>query len=135
MTITGSEAASVLPAPWNNPYKSRKQLFLEKSVQKSAQFSNYATQHGTYYEDEALGKYMERTGERALLFGLIAHPTISWIGGSPDAITPSGRLVEIKVHTCETCGWLYLPRHDTTLNKPLASAAMPATMSDQNAIF
>lgn len=109
MTITGSEAASVLEGtPWKNPYKSRNQLFREKTGQRERDQSNFATQHGTYYEDEALQKYVQQTGQRPLLFGLIEHPNIDWIGGSPDAITLEGRLVEIKVRTL-----LFPARHNT----------------------
>ena len=99
MTITGSDAACVLDGtPWKSAFKSRNMLFQEKTKQRArSSVGGWAVQHGNYYEDEALQKYMERTGEKALLFGLLPHPTIPWLGASPDAATWTGRLVEIKV--------------------------------------
>lgn len=99
MTITGSDAACVLQNTIHkSPFKSRNILFKEKTGQRERKGgTNIATQHGVDHEDEALEKYMARTGEKALLFGLIPHPTIEWMGASPDAVTHSGRMVEIKV--------------------------------------
>lgn len=97
--MLGSDAASVLQATiYKSPFKDRYQLLMEKTGQWEREGGgNIATEHGVRFEDEALEKYMQRTGEKALLFGLIPHPTIDWIGASPDAVTHSGRMVEIKV--------------------------------------
>jgi len=98
MDVTGSDAASVLEGThWYSKFKSRNTLFEEKTGQRSRGFAGAAAAHGTYWEDEALAVYAEKTGERPLLFGLVAHPVLEWMGASPDAVTMSGRLVEIKV--------------------------------------
>ena len=98
MDVTGSDAASVLEGTdYYSKFKSRNTLFEEKTGQKARGGGGAAAAHGTYYEDEALDKYCERTGEKALLFGLVPHPQHDWMGASPDAVTQSGRLVEIKV--------------------------------------
>eukprot|EP00959_Pyramimonas_sp_CCMP1952_P392874 8232315-Pyramimonas_sp.AAC.1 len=85
---------------------------------------NAALRHGTRLEPEARQLYESRTGERCLEFGLKTHhrgqalrtvqdwvctatlyvispepPRVyrhPWLGGSPDGVTLSGRLVEIK---------------------------------------
>jgi len=102
---------------YKSPFKDRYKLLMEKSGQWARESGgNIATEHGVRFEDEALEKYMERTGEKALLFGLIPHPTIDWIGASPDAVTHSGRMVEIKVRVSIMCSlvgrhtvqWLFL---------------------------
>lgn len=98
MTITGSDAAAVLEdTPYKSPFKSRNQLFMEKTGQKKSGGGGWAAAHGTKHEAEALLKYNEVTGAESLIFGLIPHPRIEWMGASPDAITTRGRMVEIKV--------------------------------------
>ena len=81
-------------------------MFEEKTGQKARSGGGSAAAHGTFYEDEALEKYCELTGQKALLFGLISHPEHSWMGASPDAVTTAGRLVEIKV-LFFGCVWLF----------------------------
>ena len=98
MSVTGSDAAAILyGTEWQSIFKSRQTLFEEKTKQRSRGGSGAAALHGIELEDEALEKYCAKTGEKALLFGLIPHPKYDWIGASPDAVTHSGRLVEIKV--------------------------------------
>lgn len=98
MHITGSDAGSVLDGtPWRAG-KSRDRLFKEKTGQiEPFRGTSAATEHGNYYEDEALEKYCEARKQTPLLFGLIPHPVHTWMGASPDAVTTEGRLVEIKV--------------------------------------
>ena len=97
-SITGSDVASVLTnTEYSNPYKSYHDLYFEKCGLRENIVEGPALDHGHFYEDEALLKYMDATGEQALTFGLIPHPTISWLAASPDAVTLSNRMVEIKV--------------------------------------
>jgi hypothetical protein len=53
-------------------------------------------QWGIVYEEQAAQSYEAQTGETCLRVGYVGHPTISWMGGEPDRITTSGKLVEIK---------------------------------------
>ena len=55
-----------------------------------------AMEWGTNHEEEALAYFMEQTGHKVLTTGLLQHPTIPYIAGSPDGITYCGALVEIK---------------------------------------
>jgi hypothetical protein len=57
---------------------------------------NEATRHGEKYEDEARILYEQRHGEVVHELGLCPHPEHTWLGGSPDGVTESGKLVEIK---------------------------------------
>jgi len=53
--------------------------------------------HGIMLEDMTARCYSQRKGNIKLnLFGMISHPTIEYIGASPDAINELGIMVEIK---------------------------------------
>ena len=90
--LTASDAAV---ATGNNPYSSEKEFILSKCGHRSF-FGNEATKHGEKYEDEARDKWCAMTGEVCHEIGLFPHPKYDWLGGSPDGITESGKLVEIK---------------------------------------
>lgn len=57
---------------------------------------NAAMKHGNKTETEALRQYEERCGQTCVRFGLKPHNRYKWLGASPDGVTLSGRLVEIK---------------------------------------
>lgn len=57
---------------------------------------NIFTRHGQKYEDEAIEKYCQLRNKKVRSFGLLPHPTISWLGGSPDDITEDGIVLEVK---------------------------------------
>ena len=90
--LTASDAGTALGV---NPYQKPTELILAKCGVKKP-FSTWATAHGQKFEDEARILYEEKTGEKVFEIGLEQHPTELWIGGSPDGITHSGRLLEIK---------------------------------------
>lgn len=91
--ITASDVASALGC---NPYKSRQALIVSKVEPPKEYTSNFATEHGNKYEDEArllFGKiYNLDTWE----VGLFRHDEYKWLGGSPDGIASDGSLIEIK---------------------------------------
>jgi len=98
MDVTGSDAACCLKGTiYYSVFKTRDALFREKTKQRARGGAGAAAAHGSYYENEALDKYCALRGERALVFGLVPHPVHRWMGASPDAVTLSNRLVEIKV--------------------------------------
>lgn len=39
---------------------------------------------------------MQALGEVAWEVGLVVHPDLPWLGASPDGVTNTGRLIEIK---------------------------------------
>ena len=93
--ITASIVASICG---DNPYESRisalkKKVGHEKPFQGSA-----ATEHGNKYEDVAIQKYEDLTGEKVIEFGLLEslNEGEEYLAGSPDGITASGRLIEVK---------------------------------------
>ena len=90
--LTASDAAT---ATGSNPYSSESEFILNKCGHRTF-FGNEATQHGEKYEDEARDKWCAMTGEVSHEIGLFPHPKYNWLGGSPDGITESGKLVEIK---------------------------------------
>jgi len=90
--LTASDAAT---ATGSNPYSSESEFILNKCGHRTF-FGNEATQHGEKYEDEARDKWCAMTGEVSHEIGLFPHPRYNWLGGSPDGITESGKLVEIK---------------------------------------
>jgi putative phage-type endonuclease len=80
-----------------NPYSSKKQYFLDKCKQKTF-FGNTATMWGQKYEPVVTDIYSKEHNKDVMEFGLLAHqdPELSFIGASPDGITPDGVMIEIK---------------------------------------
>ena len=78
-----------------NPYGSKNQYILDKCVGSKFKGS-VATYWGQKYEDVVCDIYRNRFKTEILEFGIITHPKYSWLGASPDGITPSGTMIEIK---------------------------------------
>lgn len=90
--LTASDAATAIG---DNPYEKPEGLILKKCGYNKFH-GNEFTAHGNKYEDEARDIYCEKYNEVSHEIGLYPHPTIKWLGGSPDGITESGKLLEIK---------------------------------------
>lgn len=96
--LTASDAATALG---DNPYESRDQLILKKCGYGPKFMGNEATAHGQKWEDRVSELFCEKTGFKAYDAGLLLHPTISFLGGSPDGLLSSTdgekcALLEIK---------------------------------------
>ena len=91
--LTASDAASAIGV---NKYETPHQLLLRKCGKGPKFEGNEATRHGEKYEDEARILYEQRHGEVVHELGLCPHPKYSFLGGSPDGVSESGKLVEIK---------------------------------------
>jgi putative phage-type endonuclease len=90
--LTASDAATAIGV---NEYEKPNDLILKKcGLNKFT--GNEATEHGNKYENIARDIYCEKYGEVAHEIGLHPHPLYNWLGGSPDGITESGKLLEIK---------------------------------------
>jgi putative phage-type endonuclease len=89
-------ASSVPTALGENPYQKPFDLLLEKCGKGKPFTGNRATEHGNKYEDEARIIYEEKSGDKVHEIGLYVHPTIKWLGGSPDGVSEAGYLIEIK---------------------------------------
>jgi putative phage-type endonuclease len=89
--LTSSDAATVIGI---NPYqKSHEVLFKKCGYDPKPFVGNIATKHGQKYEDEAINKYCDLTGQINYNFGLISHQDVYnnedyiWLAGSPDGIS------------------------------------------------
>ena len=91
--LTASDAATAIG---KNKYETPEGLLLKKCGLGEKFTGNAATRHGEKYEDEARMIYEERHGEVVHEIGLCPHPVHTWLGGSPDGVSESGKLVEIK---------------------------------------
>jgi putative phage-type endonuclease len=91
--LTASDAATAIG---KNKYETPDDLLRKKCGIGPRFMGNEATRHGEKYEDEARILYEERYGEVVHELGLVPHPEHNWLGGSPDGVTESGKLVEIK---------------------------------------
>jgi putative phage-type endonuclease len=93
-TIGASECAVIFGA---NPYDTLNSFIIKKCA--SNEINNRGcqfTQHGIKYEPIIQQLYTLRTGEQLLEFGSITHHRINFISASPDGITPTGVMIEIK---------------------------------------
>ena len=91
--LTASDIASAIS---KNKYETPEGLLLKKCGLGEKFTGNSATKHGEKYEDEARILYEQRHGEVVHELGLCPHPEYNWLGGSPDGVTESGKLIEIK---------------------------------------
>lgn len=90
--LTASDVAAAIGV---NKYTSRAQL-LKRKTEGSSFSGNAATAWGQKYEDVAIAEYERRTGEVVHDCGLFVHEGLAWLGGSPDGLTNSGKLIEVK---------------------------------------
>tara|TARA_B100000929_G_scaffold291053_1_gene287571 strand:+ start:1674 stop:3119 length:1446 start_codon:yes stop_codon:yes gene_type:complete len=91
---TASDICAILG---EGKYKTRNDIILKKCGKGKPFTGNKYTLHGQIYEDVAIGIYESRHNYiKVYEFGLIAHPTVSCLGASPDGITPEGTMIEIK---------------------------------------
>ena len=91
--LTASDAATAIG---KNKYETPDDLLRKKCGVGERFMGNEATRHGEKYEDEARILYEERHGEVVHEIGLCPHPEHNWLGGSPEGVSESGKLVEIK---------------------------------------
>jgi hypothetical protein len=90
-TDIGTKRANCFPG-W-------KEQVERKCIGEKAWKGNRHTKHGVKYEPVITSVYERTSGTKVLEFGIMPHPTIDWIGASPDGITTDGRMVEIKAPT------------------------------------
>lgn len=93
--MTASDAAGALGIPAFKGQRNVRQSLLEQKV--SGTFTgNHMTRWGQDNEDQVRERAMQAVGEIAWEVGLVVHPTLTWLGASPDGVTNTGRLIEIK---------------------------------------
>jgi len=90
--LTASDLATAIG---DNPYETPDDLVVKKCGHNKWN-GNAATAHGTLLEPVARDLYDDRHNQKSHEIGLVQHPVHKWLGGSPDGVTESGRLIEIK---------------------------------------
>lgn len=91
--LTGSIIDSILG---RSKYQSRTDTLMKKLGIGKKFTGNTATKHGEKYEDEAIDLFCKKMGMSNLNFGLLPHPEIEYLAGSPDGITYCGKVLEVK---------------------------------------
>ena len=95
LLMTASDAAGALGIPAFKGQRNVRKSLLEQKV--SGTFTgNYMTRWGQDNEDQVRERAMQAVGEIAWEVGLVVHPELTWLGASPDGVTNTGRLIEIK---------------------------------------
>ena len=81
----------------NKRKKEIEELILKKCGYELCKFTgNDSTRFGSKFEEVANKIYQYKTKNTVLQFGLLQHPKYSFIGASPDGITTTGIMIEIK---------------------------------------
>lgn len=93
--ITASDAGGALNIPAFKGQRHPRQDCLKQKTTGSFT-GNHMTRHGQLYEDDVRERAMNALGECAWEVGLLLHDKYPWLGASPDGITSSGKLIEIK---------------------------------------
>ena len=91
--LTASDAATAIG---KNKYQTPEDLLLKKCGLGEKFTGNAATEWGTKMEPVAIQMFEEQYGEKVHELGLIPHEKYPWLGGSPDGLTDTNCLVEIK---------------------------------------
>tara|TARA_Y100000591_G_C21731023_1_gene644104 strand:+ start:224 stop:1078 length:855 start_codon:yes stop_codon:yes gene_type:complete len=92
--ITASDFGAILG---HNKYESRNKTLKKKCGLEKKFFGNEYTEWGVKYEPIATTLYEIKNNTEVIEFGCIPHPKYSFLGASPDGITPDGMMLEIKV--------------------------------------
>ncbi len=91
--ITATDASVILNC---NPYKSKKDLLLSKNNKEHINITNNAMEWGVKYEPIAISILENILNIKIKEVGLLIHDNLTWLGASPDGLTNSNILVEIK---------------------------------------
>jgi putative phage-type endonuclease len=91
--ISASDSGTVLG---QSHYGNRDSVILKKCGEESRPPSGAAIDWGVKYENVAKQIYELRNDVEVFEFGCIKHPTIDFLGASPDGITNDGIMLEIK---------------------------------------
>ena len=88
-------ASSLADALGEGHFKTKNDVILDKCGYGTFK-GNATTQWGVKYEEVAIMIYQKRKNTIVKEYGLVPHPTIPFIGASPDGITTDGIMLEIK---------------------------------------
>ena len=108
--MTASDAAGALGIPAFKGQRNVRESLLNQKV--SGTFTgNHMTRWGSQNEDQVRERAMQAVGECAWEVGLVVHKDLPWLGASPDGVTNTGRLIEIKCPYSRTPIPGYCPGH------------------------
>jgi len=94
--ITASDAAAALDIKPYASYRGSARADLLRKKVANRPLNNIFVAHGQRYEDEARDWAAAALGETVIDVGLVRHATLPWLAASPDGVTCTGRLLEIK---------------------------------------
>lgn len=105
--VTASRVADVLAKVKSGEAKTREKYRYELITQRLTGkivegYTNDAMAWGTEHEPYARMQYEARTGDFVQVTGFHKHPTIDWVGASPDGFVGDDGLIEIKCPNTET---------------------------------
>ena len=105
--VTASRVTDVMAKVKTGEAKTREKYRYELVVQRLTgvvpeSYTNDAMAWGTDNEPYARMKYEARTGNFVQLTGFHKHPTIAWVGASPDGLVEEDGLIEIKCPNTDT---------------------------------
>lgn len=106
--LTGSRVADALATLRNGaPAKASEDMLVELVTERLTghcveHFQSDAMRWGTEQEGAARDAYEAETGNMVDLVGFVHHPSIEWLGASPDGLVGEDGMVEIKCPTTTT---------------------------------
>lgn len=110
--LTASDAAAALGIPPFEKYRGDpREDLLQKKLADQPMGYNAAIAHGVKHEDsvrQALERFLD---EPVAEYGLLVHRDHPWLGASPDGVTASGKMVEIKCPMRRTIVPGHVPEH------------------------
>ena len=118
--LTASDAAAALGIKPYPSFSGSPRSDLMRRKLSNATFCSAATAHGNAHEDDARRAMCEVLGETVYDFGLLRHDSVRdegdesalpWLGASPDGITATGRMVEIKCPVSREIVPGHVPHH------------------------
>jgi len=93
-----------------NPYSSRRKA-LKRELGQEVFTGNEACRWGTTNERNAIKDYMVRTGNVVRSKGSYTHPTLPWLGGSPDGLVGTEGIIEVKCPFAKMVPHTVIPQH------------------------
>lgn len=106
--LTASRARAVIARKKNGEPYAEYSTVLEQIVGErltgvvSSTGTTAAMQWGIDHEEEARDQYVIETGRDVALTGFVKHPSVQWLGASPDGLVGDDGLIEIKCPTTLT---------------------------------
>lgn len=106
--LTASRAKAVIARKKNGEPYAEYYTVLEQIVGErltgivSSTGTTAAMQWGIDHEEEAREQYVIETGRDVALTGFVKHPSVRWLGASPDGLVGDDGLIEIKCPTTLT---------------------------------